>query len=73
MAKEKFKIILTTKEVAEFLAMHPLTINRYARQGKIPAFKVGGDWRFHRKYIERWIQDKVDWHFKPRESNTGIN
>jgi excisionase family DNA binding protein len=30
--------ILTTKQVAEYLHIHPLTVHRYAREGRIPAF-----------------------------------
>jgi len=58
MAKEKE--IMTAKEVASYLKLHPLTVHRYAREGKIPAFKIGTDWRFHKKYIESWIKDKLD-------------
>ena len=36
-----------------------------AREGKIPAFKIGTDWRFHKKYIERWIREKLN--YKPVE------
>jgi|WetSurMetagenome_2_1015567.scaffolds.fasta_scaffold1425051_2 excisionase family DNA binding protein len=53
------KPIMTTKEVAEYLNIHPLTVNKYAREGKIPAFKIGTDWRFHKNYIENWIREKV--------------
>ena len=55
----KSKEILTTKEVADYLHVHPLTVHKYAREGKIPAFKIGTDWRFHRKYIQRWIKEKL--------------
>ena len=55
----KSKEILTAKEVAEYLHIHPLTVHRYAREGRIPAFKIGTDWRFHKKYIEKWIKQKV--------------
>lgn len=51
--------ILTAKEVADYLHIHPLTVHRYAREGRIPAFKIGTDWRFHKKYIETWIKQKV--------------
>jgi len=51
--------ILTAKQVADYLHIHPLTVHRYAREGKIPAFKIGTDWRFHKKYIERWIKQKT--------------
>ena len=56
MVKEKE--IMTVKDVAEFLSIHPLTVQKLSRAGKIPAFKIGTDWRFHRKYIERWIREK---------------
>ena len=51
--------ILTAKQVAEYLHIHPLTVHRYAREGRIPAFKIGTDWRFHKKYIQKWIKQKV--------------
>ncbi len=53
------KVIMTAKEVAAYLHIHPLTVHRYAREGKIPAFKIGTDWRFHKRYIERWIKQEV--------------
>lgn len=55
----KNKEIMTAKEIAAYLKIHPLTVHRYAREGKIPAFKIGTDWRFHRKHIERWIRQKL--------------
>ncbi len=68
----KSKEILTTKEVAEYLHIHPLTVHRYAREGKIPAFKIGTDWRFHKKYIEKWIKQKVSSNFDNRKQNVSI-
>ena len=46
------------KEVAEFLHLHLFTVHKLARQGKLPAFKIGSDWRFRREAIENWIRDK---------------
>jgi excisionase family DNA binding protein len=63
----KDKEIMTAKEVAEYLNIHPFTVHKYARQGKIPAFKIGTDWRFHRKYIERWIREKLSYNLQGRE------
>ena len=64
------KEIWTTKEVAEYLNIHPLTVHKYAREGKIPAFKIGTDWRFHRKYIERWIKEKSSCNLGGKEKIT---
>ncbi len=50
--------ILMLKEVAEYLKVTERTIYRLAAAKKIPAFKVGGSWRFSRADIERWIQQQ---------------
>ena len=54
--------ILTIKQVAEYLKVTERTIYRLAAVKKIPAFKVGGTWRFSRADIDRWIaqQSSVD-------------
>ena len=48
--------ILTLKQVAEFLKVTERTIYRLAAAKQIPAFKVGGTWRFSRADINQWIQ-----------------
>jgi len=63
------KEILTTKEVADYLHLHPLTVYRYARAGKIPAFKIGTDWRFHKKYLEEWIKQNLIYSVQGPEKN----
>ncbi|MCM8791771.1 MAG: helix-turn-helix domain-containing protein [Candidatus Omnitrophica bacterium] len=50
---------MNTKEVAQDLKLHIFTVHRYACEGKIPAFKIDGDWKFYRRYIERWIKQKI--------------
>jgi excisionase family DNA binding protein len=68
----KDKEILTTKEVAEYLHIHPLTVHKYAREGKIPAFKIGTDWRFHKKYLDKWIRQKLIYNIQNKESKKTI-
>ena len=48
--------ILTITEVAEYLKVAERTIYRLAAAKKIPAFKVGGTWRFSRAEIDQWIK-----------------
>ncbi|MDR1967187.1 MAG: helix-turn-helix domain-containing protein [Burkholderiaceae bacterium] len=48
--------ILTLKQVADFLKVTERTIRRLAAAKKIPAFKVGGTWRFSKAEINQWIQ-----------------
>ncbi|MEW5753310.1 MULTISPECIES: helix-turn-helix domain-containing protein [Pseudomonas] len=48
--------ILTIKQVADYLKVTERTIYRLAAAKKIPAFKVGGTWRFSRADIDSWIK-----------------
>ena len=50
---------LTPHEVAKSLKLHPFTVTRLAREGKIPAFKVGGVWRIQKDQFEQWIQKQT--------------
>lgn len=50
--------VITVKEVALFLKTCPMTIYRMVNDGKIPCFKVGGDWRFRKEAITQWILSK---------------
>jgi excisionase family DNA binding protein len=47
--------ILTTKEVADYLKLHEVTICKYAGEGVIPAIKIGGVWRFEKEALDKWI------------------
>ena len=47
--------ILTLEEVAAYLKAGKRTVYRLAQKGEIPAFKLGGTWRFRRSELERWI------------------
>jgi len=50
--------ILTIKQVADYLKVTERTIYRLAAAKKIPAFKVGGTWRFSMAEINQWIQQQ---------------
>ncbi len=50
--------IMTIKEVAAYLKLNEKTTYRLTSDGKIPAFKVGGSWRFRRSEIDRWIKEQ---------------
>ena len=48
--------LLTTKQLQEILQVDRTTIYRMADSGRIPAIKVGNQWRFPRQQIEAWLQ-----------------
>lgn len=48
--------IMTIREVAEYLRLNEKTAYRYAAEGTIPGFKIGGAWRFRRDEIEAWTR-----------------
>ena len=54
--KDKTCEIFTLDDVATFLKVGKRTIYRLVAAKKIPAFKVGGTWRFSRSDIENWIK-----------------
>ena len=56
---------LTPNEVAKSLKLHPFTVTRLAREGKIPAFKVGGVWRIRKDEFEKWIASQTKKRFGP--------
>ena len=51
--------IMTIEEVARYLSLHQLTVRRLAREGEIPAFKIGRQWRVKKNLLDRWIEREV--------------
>jgi excisionase family DNA binding protein len=47
--------IITLNELAQYLKVHVSTIYKLLKENKIPAFRVGSDWRFSRREIDRWM------------------
>lgn len=51
---------MTTKEVAKYLKLHEVTVNKYAAKGKIPAIRIGSVWRFDKEGIDKWISERQE-------------
>lgn len=51
--------ILTIPEVADLLRIAEKTVYALAQKGELPAFKVGGQWRFSRGAIQIWIEERT--------------
>ena len=56
--------IMTLEEVAGYLKMKPQTIYTWAQSGKIPAAKIGKEWRFRRSIVDEWFNEHIDEKFQ---------
>jgi excisionase family DNA binding protein len=52
--------IFTLDEVATYLKAGKRTVYRLAQKGEIPAFKLGGTWRFRRSELDEWIAASIN-------------
>ena len=51
---------LTVAELSEYLQIHRITIYRMLREGRLPGFRIGSDWRFSREAIDEWLRDHME-------------
>lgn len=47
--------IMTIEECAKYLKTSISTIYRLSQEGKIPATKVGNQWRFRKEKVNKWL------------------
>jgi len=64
----KMSELLTIREVARLLHVHPNTLRRWSNYGKIKAYRINerGDRRFKREEVARFLSEQnghaqVDW------------
>src|SRR5687768_13586632 len=57
---------LTTEEVLEYLQVNLRTVYRLIKAGKIPAVRVGRQWRFRKRDIDVWLESQ-----RPRSGRVG--
>jgi len=50
--------LMTTKEASEYLQLSYMTLYKLAQQGEIPAYKLGGHWRFNKPILDSWFANK---------------
>lgn len=49
--------LLKSSEAAQYLGVHPRTLQRMVRRGEITGVRVGKLWRFVPSSIRDWIQE----------------
>lgn len=50
----------TTRQLQEILQVDRTTIYRMADKGRLPAVKIGNQWRFPQDKIQQWLQNQSD-------------
>jgi PTS system nitrogen regulatory IIA component len=55
MAQSDFDI----DRLAAYLHMSPAAVTKLADRGKVPARRVGGEWRFSSAEIHHWLEDRI--------------
>jgi excisionase family DNA binding protein len=74
-----FDMLLTIKEVSDWLNIKPSTLYFWAAQGKIPCRKIHGLIRFEQDAILRWLdsfageQSNQVCHIQDRNSSTPVD
>lgn len=49
--------LLTLHEASRYLKINRMTLYKMAWDGKIPAYKVGRQWRFKGSILDKWLED----------------
>lgn len=52
----QFEPLLDDEEAAALLSIHPKTMQRLARTGRIPAHRIGRFWRYRVSEIDAWLR-----------------
>jgi len=50
-----FEPLLSDVQAGELLGLHPKTVQRLARNGELPAVRIGRYWRYRASALNQWI------------------
>jgi len=56
------KEYLSVADMAAEFGIHEMTFYRMIRDKKIPAFKIGSQWRVRRADLNKWLEDRCSMH-----------
>jgi excisionase family DNA binding protein len=56
---EYFEPLLKTPQAARLLGIHPKTLQKLAREGKVPAIRIGDLWRFRATELDLWLRNAI--------------
>ena len=60
-AMPQFEPLLDDRQASALLGgIHPKTLQRLARTGQVPAYRVGRFWRYRASELDSWLRSKVN-------------
>lgn len=66
----EFEPLLDSEEAAKLLGnIHVKTLQRYARNGTLPGYRVGGQWFFRASELDVWLRSRINLSCHPCRSN----
>ena len=54
-----FEALLDDDEASFLLCVHPKTLQKLARRGEIPAYRVGRFWRYRASELDEWLRSRA--------------
>lgn len=57
---ERYEPLLTSQQAADLLGIHPKTLERGVKAGRIPGFKIGKFFRFRASALDAWIKECLE-------------
>lgn len=64
------EVFLTTEDVLEYLQVNLRTVYRLIKAGRIPAIRVGRQWRFRKRDIDAWLESQRPRGIRPVAAST---
>ena len=56
---QNFSEIMTLEETAKYLRIGKSTLYKMAREGEVPAIKIANQWRFRKRDIDKWLEERI--------------
>ena len=53
------RVYLSIEEVAKRFGVNSSTVYHLSQTGKLPGFKIGGQWRFSQDVLKSWVDSQL--------------
>jgi excisionase family DNA binding protein len=58
---QAFEALISSTQAARLLGnLHVKTLQRYARQGRLPGYQIGGHWYFRESELDVWLRLQIN-------------